>query len=71
MMERCEKCGALIALVGRVHNCRPRESEVVEDVRSKKVSSSTKGKFDRLAYQRELMRRRRAERKGRAKEKRE
>jgi hypothetical protein len=22
--ERCEKCGALIALVGRIHNCRPR-----------------------------------------------
>jgi hypothetical protein len=42
----------MIALVGRVHRCVP--------VEPKPVKAKSEGKFDRVAYQRDYMRRKRA-----------
>lgn len=58
MSDRCERCGALIALVGRVHNCRGGEvwrvgatkkdvTPVTKIVRVTKNNSVTKKKRGR------------------------
>ncbi len=79
-LERCPKCNAMIALVGRVHNCRnpvlaelaapPVKKPVVKDAgkEDRGKDPPTRGvrsssKFDRVAYQREYMRERRAKEK--------
>lgn len=75
-LERCPKCNALIALVGRVHNCRnpqlpapPVKKPVVKDAgkagrtNDRSTAGGAAPKFDRVAYQREYMRERRAKEK--------
>lgn len=45
-MDRCERCGANLALVGRVHNCRARVVELAstpDPVAPKEASISTAG----------------------------
>src|SRR5829696_3790294 len=74
--DRCERCGANLALVGRVHRCVPRAAAVVPTPAKPKpkpalVGSPSKGNwtdakpFDRgayyRAYQRDYMRKRRAD----------
>jgi len=74
--DRCELCGANLALVGRVHRCVPRAAAVVPTPAKPKpkpalVGSPSKGNwtdakpFDRVAYyrayQRDYMRKRRAD----------
>lgn len=57
--DRCGKCGAVLALVGRVHRCIERptpEPTVVE-----KSTYRHRDPEKRRAYQRDLMRRRRAQ----------
>jgi len=71
---RCPKCGAMYALVGRSHNCNapPTIGKIPEKkgrlvppakpMRKTRVKAKTKkDKFDRLKYQREYMRKRRAQ----------
>jgi hypothetical protein len=37
-MERCEHCGANLALVGRVHRCIPRETKIAGAPKANLVS---------------------------------
>jgi len=78
-LERCPKCNAMIALVGRVHNCRnpvlaelaapPVKKPVVKDAgkagrtNDRSTAGGAAPKFDRVAYQREYIRERRAKEK--------
>jgi hypothetical protein len=65
MSDRCPVCGAVYALVGRAHNCRPipvanRPADVANKPATKSASYKYRDAEKRRAYQAELMRKRRA-----------
>ena len=64
-MNRCPDCGLDIDLVGQRHRCVPRQLAAHKPKPkspggAKKPQARGNGQFDRVAYQREYMRKRRA-----------
>lgn len=73
MADLCPRCGANLAMVGRAHRCidRSRNSDLAVEAPAERLSAQSSdayrrpdGKFDRLAYQRDYMRKYRAKKKG-------
>lgn len=56
----CKRCGKNLALVGRAHNC---QTTVALSNAVRPTAQPADTKFDKKAYQRDYMRKRRAEKK--------